>query len=126
MTRTGVWVSSSGILCSSPIGFFGDYVVAIKCYYKGRSSSIRTDLSTDLTYVIHYKNGIWVPDQNHDYFHQIQGHMHLANKKGGFLVVWTPKEIAVVPIKKQANWAINIEKMENFYFQSFIPYLIEH
>lgn len=32
------------------------------------------------------------------------------------LIVWTLEDLAIIPIAKDANWAINIEKLTNFYF----------
>lgn len=128
VTRTGVWISSSGVLCASPDGFVNDCIVEIKCYYKSRESSLRHDLSTDLSYVIRYNTAskAWVVNESHEYFHQIQGRLYLSNKKGCYLVVWTPKEIAIVPVKKSADWAKNVKEMENFYFDKFVPYLLQN
>lgn len=32
------------------------------------------------------------------------------------LIVWTLEDLATIPIAKDANWAINFEKLPNFYF----------
>lgn len=126
--RTGVWLSHSGVLCASPVGFYGDYVVDIKCYYKGRKYTLKEALSVDLDYAIRYDTNSkhWVVNQSHDYYHSIQGKIHLANKRAGYLVIWTPLEVVIEKIAKDSEWADNMTKMEQFYFDSFIPYLLQN
>lgn len=40
----------------------------------------------------------------------------ITNKKFCELIVWTLEDLAIIPIAKDANRAINIEKLTNFYF----------
>lgn len=127
LVRSGVWINESGVLCASPVGFYGEYVVEIKCYFKSRESLLtKSSVSTDLSYVISYNkfSNVWVVNENHEIFHQIQGYMHLTNKDRCYFFLWTPKEKAVVEIEKEARWSENIVKMENFYFNNFITFLL--
>lgn len=110
------------MLGASPDGFIDDNVVEIKCRYKSRSSSLSEDLAKDKSYIIWYDEQLyeWVVNEDHDYFHQIQGQIHLTNKKGCHLVVWTPIETAIVYIEKKQSWYQWIEKIEKFYLNQFI------
>ena len=59
--------------------------------------------------------------ENHNYWHQIQGQLHVTGKEACDLVVWTKKDTAIIRIGKDASWLPNMHKMIDFYFNSFIP-----
>ena len=59
--------------------------------------------------------------ENHDYYHQVQGQLHIANKMCCDLVIWTQEDLAIIRIARDDNWAMNIDKLINFYFQKFLP-----
>ena len=59
--------------------------------------------------------------ENSDYYHQIQGQLHITNKMCCDLIVWTQADLVVVRIAKDEKWTVNIEKIINFYFKKFIP-----
>lgn len=128
ITRTGVWISTSGVLCASAVGFVNDCVVEVKCYFKSRaSSSLKSDLTSDLSFVISYNRTTkaWVLHKDHEYYHQIQGKMYLTNTKECYLVVWIPKDTVILKIKRNDEWKQNVKKMEDFYFEKFIPHLLQ-
>lgn len=123
---TGVWLSKAGVLGASPDGFVNDYVVEIKCRFKNRKSSLIADLTMDGSYIIQFSTvtNNWVVNEEHAYYHQIQGQIHLTNKTGCWLVVWTPLETAIVFIAKNESWSHWLEKMENFFFEKLIPCIV--
>ena len=49
-------------------------------------------------------------NQNHDYYHQVQGQLYM-----------TGTDLKVIRIIKNKNWASNIPKLIDFYFNIFIP-----
>lgn len=123
-----VWLSNTGMLGASPDGLIRDCVVEVKCRYKSRAILLSEDLSTDKSYIIWYNtmSKLWEVNEEHDYYHQIQGQMHLTNRNGCYLVVWTPIETALVYIEKKCSWTSWINQMEAFYLEHFVPYLQQH
>ena len=127
VTMTGIWLSKSGMLGASPDGFVEDSVVEVKCRYKSRQTILSEDLADDDSYIIRFNkiSNVWIVNEKHDYFHQIQGQIHITNTQGCYLVVWTPGETAVVYIEKKAGWSEWLKKMEFFFVNKFVPYLKE-
>nr|CAI5834909.1 unnamed protein product [Callosobruchus analis] len=61
--------------------------------------------------------------QDHEYFLQIQGQLAITKRKNAHLVIWTPKEVAIVNIEAECfNEHLNVLKM--FYFEHYIPFLL--
>ena len=56
----------------------------------------------------------------HDYWHQIQGQLHLTNTECCDLVVWTTKDLQIIRILKDKSWVTNITTMLDFYFTIFL------
>lgn len=56
-----------------------------------------------------------------NYFHQLQGQLYLTGKQCCDLVVWTNKDLAIVRVPKDPEWQPNIQKLIDFYFNTFIP-----
>ena len=61
--------------------------------------------------------------EQHDYYHQIQGQLHITNKNCCDLVVWTAKDFVIYRIQKSKEWSANIAALIDFYFNKFIPAL---
>ena len=61
--------------------------------------------------------------EDHDYYHQIQGQLHCTNCNAADLIVWTTKDSVIIRIMRDPKWITNIEKLIEFYFSQFIPYL---
>ena len=59
----------------------------------------------------------------HAYYHQIQGQLYLSATDCADLAVWTTKDLEVIRIMKDKSWAPNLDKLQEFYFQKFIPSL---
>ena len=55
------------------------------------------------------------------YYHQIQGQLYMTKKQCCDMLVWTMKDMVIIRIIKDESWARNIEKLYNFYFNTFIP-----
>lgn len=51
-----------------------------------------------------------------DQYHQIKRQLHIPKKMCCDLIVWTLDDLAIIPIAKDANWAINSETLTHFYF----------
>ena len=72
------------------------------------------------------KNGQLHLPHHHDYYHQIQGQLHLTKKSCADLVIWTTKSVEVVRINREDQWKENIDRMIDFYFSKFIPCVTEN
>ena len=59
----------------------------------------------------------------HNYWHQIQGQLHLTDTQCCDLIVWTQKDMQIIRIVKDDSWAVNIPLMIDFYFKKFLPTL---
>lgn len=60
---------------------------------------------------------------NHNYYHQIQGQLHMTGTSCCDLIVWTPKDMVIVRIAKDCSWECNIQKLVDYYFEVFIDTL---
>lgn len=120
---TGIWLSNSGILGASPDGLVGnDSIVEIKCPYSYRNEILSEKLKNDKKYIIYYNdNNEIVINTNHNYYHQIQGNLHISKRSKCYLCIWTLKEITAVEIQYEASWAENLSLLEDFYMEHYLP-----
>ena len=63
-------------------------------------------------------------DKKHNYWHQVQGQLHITDRNFCFFVVWTTKDILVLYIKKDPEWADNILLLQDFYVHHIIPSIV--
>lgn len=72
---TGLWRSTSRVLGASRDGFIdSEKIVEVKCPYKYRDLDSLTHLKQRDNYIIYYDEAQnIVGNENHDYYHQIQG-----------------------------------------------------
>lgn len=63
---------------------------------------------------------------SHPYYHQIQGQLHICNKTCCDLIVWTTVDCVVIRIVKDPEWTVNIANLVDFYFNTFIPALLDN
>jgi len=61
--------------------------------------------------------------QNHHYYHQIQGQLHITGHSHCDLVVWTTADLQVIRMTKDIALTQNISKLIDLYFSVFIPSL---
>lgn len=122
----GLFLSESGVLGASPDGIVDDdYIVEIKCPFKFRNCMLTEALKNDRSYIFYYNDaGKLSLNKKHPYYDQVQGQIHLSKRKGCYLCVWTPKQAISCLIFKDVSWSSNFEKMEKFYFEKYIPFLL--
>ena len=75
---------------------------------------------------LEYREGFYYLKSNHPYFHQIQGQLHLCNKNCCDLIVLMTKDCKIIRITKNSEWTKNIANLIEFYFNTFIPELIQN
>ena len=68
--------------------------------------------------------GLFSLKTNHVYWHQIQGQLHVARRQKYFFIAWTIKQCVILIIKKDISWAINIDKLEDFFKNIYLPFLL--
>ena len=126
VTETGLWLTESGVLGASPDGLIGtDGILEIKCPWSLRNcTSIKNEMKSDF-YLEVSDNGDLHLKKNHDYWHQVQGQMYVCQKSFCLFYVWTPNDCAIDLIKKDPEWANNLEKLESFYFKEIFPKLMK-
>uniref|UniRef100_A0A2S2Q7Z6 Uncharacterized protein n=1 Tax=Sipha flava TaxID=143950 RepID=A0A2S2Q7Z6_9HEMI len=61
--------------------------------------------------------------KNHSYYYQVQGQLHITNRKYCYFVVWTPKGICVHKIERDdVFWNNKMEMtLSEFYLDHMLP-----
>ena len=58
-------------------------------------------------------------------WHQVQGEMYFTHRRFGYFVVWTTKDVAILRIEREENWAANIPRLTQFYLEHIFPKIVE-
>lgn len=125
VVETGVWLHESGVLGASPDGLVGqDHVLEIKCPYTQRNQSL-DDALAHKTFCLEKKSGIYYLKRDHAYWHQVQGQMYLTQRMLCYFVVWTTTWCIIIEIPKDPAWAVNLNKLTDFYFSQIFPKIVE-
>lgn len=124
---TGLWLSNNGFLGASPDGLVGmNHIVEVKCPWKFRNKVLSTEIENDHSYIVYKENDQILVNKQHPYWDQIQGQLYLTNRKFCYLVIWTPMQSIITEVEKDNEWESNLEILEAFFIQKYIPYLIEN
>lgn len=121
----GIFLETSGILGASPdrlVGTLG--LLEVKCPYKYRDQKIAEAIS-DKGFYLFQQNGFYQLREDHPYYHQVQGQLHVADKLLCTLVVWTTQDCVFVRVKRDVNWAHNLELLRMFYRTKLLPKLLQ-
>ncbi|VEN48783.1 unnamed protein product [Callosobruchus maculatus] len=123
--KSGLWLDTCGFLGGSPDGLVNeDAIVEVKCPYKLRESKSLAEDLKDKTYIIYFdENDIIQLNENHLYYHQIQGNLWLTKRKFCYLVIWTPQESLIYSIAANKDWEKNVNILKTFYLNVYIPFL---
>lgn len=118
---SGILLHHSGILGASPDGLVGeDAIIEIKCPFRLRDASAH-EVVADPQYCF---KGTSELRQDHPYYHQIQGQLHISKRKVAYFCVWTTKDLIIAPVKKDSEWESNIERLTTFYRTNFLSNLL--
>ncbi|CAH1984472.1 unnamed protein product [Acanthoscelides obtectus] len=123
---TGVWLTNSGLLGASPDGLIDeeDAIVEVKCPYSFRNDNLTEKLCNLTNYIIYYDEGNLLLNKSHNYYHQIQGFLHVLKKKKCYLCIWTLNGATVANVDYDELWKENIFLLENFYIEHYSPKLL--
>lgn len=120
----GLYLEKSGFLGTSPDGYISERcLIEVKCPFKFRNEKILQEVLTKKNYIVFYENNEIVLNENHNYYHQIQGALHITNKDMCYLVVWIPNDILIVRISKDEEWKENIDILKSFYLKHFLTFI---
>jgi len=126
---TGIWLSTSGCLGASPDGLVGDNkMIEVKCPFSLRDGSVIDSLNNHKFFVMQDDDGQCVLNQHTDagfnYYHQVQGNLALTGREVCDFCVWTPQDVLIFPVARDGDWQCNIDKLETFYRDNFLPEFI--
>ncbi|XP_039297261.1 uncharacterized protein LOC111057589 [Nilaparvata lugens] len=122
--KTGVWLHESGFLGASPDGIIKNEnaIVEVKCPYIFRKSeNIIESIRSFKTYILMVNDeNLMLVNKEHDYYHQIQGQLHITGAQKCYLVVWSPSGYLITEIIKDDDWAGNIKILHDFFLYKFL------
>ena len=120
MKDTGIWFHPSGILGASPGGIVDhETVLEVRCPYTERNLTIEEAAKSETFCLEKTESGQYALRKHHVYWHQVQGEMYFTHRKFGYFVVWTTKDVAILRIEREENWAANIPRLTNFTSNTF-------
>ena len=126
--QRGLFLHTSGILAASPDGLVSDSkVIEIKCPFSLRDKSI-TSAVGDGFYVKTVGAGEYELNlsdtSGFNYYHQIQGVMHMTNTTECDFIVWSPVDFLIFTVDRDSLWSENVPKLISFYKEHVAPKLI--
>lgn len=118
-------MEESGFLGASPDGLVEeDGILEIKCPYKYRDTDSLSEALKDKKYFYwRDENEDINLNSNHNYYHQVQGQMHITGRSICYFVVWTPKCTEIFQIEKDPGWSENINILKEFYLDQYISFI---
>lgn len=117
VNQTGLHLHPCGYLGASPDGLVGDNcIIEVKCPYKYRNQPLNV-LKVEKKYIVHYEANSkkYIINKEHDYYHQIQGQLHILKKEKCYLVLFTQVDLVSIEIIKDEEWKSNM-----FFFAQFL------
>lgn len=116
-------------LGASPDGLYSDGLIEIKCPISAFGIDFDTAVRTKKVKGFKFSDAGVTLNQNHDWFYQIQGQLHIANKNICILAIWTGPDFPVKTIKIYKDdefWSLNmLPKLKGFYEKCVLPEVID-
>lgn len=116
-------------LGASPDGLVGDdSVVEIKCPYAARNMTPAEAVAKKkVTFCTISGDGQMNLKANHNYMFQVQGQLHITQRKRCYFIFWTPEGMLVETIyRDDVFWTQKMEAyLSRFYFQCLLPELVD-
>lgn len=93
MITAGLFVDPTlPYLAASPDGLIGDNsIIEIKCPFSIRDFTPENAYKENKIKYLEQKDDKLSLKKSHDYFYQVQGQLHITQRKFCYFVVWTPK-----------------------------------
>ncbi|VEN54643.1 unnamed protein product, partial [Callosobruchus maculatus] len=115
----GFCLDKCGFLGTSPDGYVSERcIIEVKCPFKYRNEEHLTSaLSKDKNYIISFDNSMWIINEKHNYYHQIQGELHITGRDMCYLVVWIPHDVVILRVSRNDEWMPNMNTLKSFYLE---------
>ena len=114
-----------GYLAGTPDGTVGaDALVEVKCPMKCKENSLEDVAKTDSTFCLEYDNekDKLALKKTHNYYHQIQGQLHVAGRSKCFFLVWSPTEHHLETVDYDPQFWEEIEEtLDQFFMNCLLP-----
>ncbi|XP_023338397.1 uncharacterized protein LOC111709047 [Eurytemora carolleeae] len=117
-----------GFLAASPDGLVGkDGLVEVKCPIRCSEISVLELARIDSTFCLkEVEEGRLELKRNHNYYYQIQGQLHIAERSVCYFLVWSPHGSHMETIEyDQEFWEECEEILENFYRNCLLPEIVD-
>jgi hypothetical protein len=122
---TGLHLAKCGYLGGSPDGLVGvNKLIEVKCPFSLREKSFEDALKHPNCCLYRNGTGDLELKRAHNYYHQVQGCLHLTGRESCHFVYWTQLWQANVEVKRDMQWEQNIDLLHKFYKDIYLPFLI--
>lgn len=113
-------------LAATPDGLTDDFLVEVKCPYKGRNEAIRK--SAVFFSFLEEVDGKLALKKNHNYFAQIQGQLMICGMERCILVVYTFVDCAFIDVGIDRDYCdtMLMPRLCKFYREHYRPYVAKH
>ena len=103
-----------------------DKILEVKCSYKQfKTKKAFSELASDPKFCLgRNSEGYLSLKTGHEYYHQIQGNLQATQRNSGHFFIWSPAEYFLQKIDKDLDWVKNLNVLESFYFNQFLPTII--
>ncbi|KAJ8938646.1 hypothetical protein NQ314_011385 [Rhamnusium bicolor] len=126
ITKSGIWLDECGFLGASPDGIIDDdTLIEVKCPFKYKDSFFSDCLLEIKDYIVSFNGESFILNDAHNYYHQIQGQLHICGKKTCILALWTTKDYLEIEVVKNVDWQTNLNILQDFYLNKYIQYITE-
>lgn len=128
IVQCGLFVDENkSFLAASPDGLIGeDSIVEVKCPYKIASLSPQEGIEQKKIDFCTFHDQTLQLKQNHNYFYQVQGQLHITRRDFCYFILWSPKGLLFQKIKRDdAFWEKMEPTLEKFYLQCLLPEIID-
>ncbi|KAJ8945483.1 hypothetical protein NQ314_009236 [Rhamnusium bicolor] len=111
---------------ASPDGIIDDdTLIEVKCPFKYKDSFFSDCLLEIKDYIVSFNGESFILNDAHNYYHQIQGQLHICGKKTCILALWTTKDYLEIEVVKNVDWQTNLNILQDFYLNKYIQYITE-
>ena len=129
VTPSGIWLDETGCIGGSPDGIVDENVIIeAKCPFSLRQTTVTSALEkgnfmlkkdSSGQIALNLKSGL-----GFQYYHQIQGNLHLTNRSWCDLIVWTPLEMVIVSVPKDDSWVENLQLLRTFHHETYLAVFV--
>ncbi|XP_039287348.1 uncharacterized protein LOC111052200 [Nilaparvata lugens] len=116
-------------LAASPDGLVGgDNLIEVKCPKSAENLTISEAVIKVKSFCLEkLRCGNVRLKKNHNYYYQVQGQLHVAEKKICYFVVWTKKDIHIEKIERGVGFGPRRwrKKLIHFYHHALLPEILD-